>query len=148
MSRLSRAIILAVEAHGEQVDKAGVLFVLHPLRVMDRMRTITPPPGVTNEDLMIAGVLHDTVEDTPLTLARIQEEFGEIVTGIVDGVTRREDEVYQDGFIVRCAENPGAVLVKLADIDDNLSRLDHLPESEQGISKRYHRASAYLIARI
>jgi GTP diphosphokinase / guanosine-3',5'-bis(diphosphate) 3'-diphosphatase len=60
MSTLETAIALAAAAHAGQTDKAGQPYILHPLRVMLCMQT--------NAERMVA-VLHDVVEDTPLTLA-------------------------------------------------------------------------------
>src|SRR5687767_7834956 len=65
MSRLERAIAIAAEAHAGQVDKAGAAYILHPLRVMLRMRTASE---------RIAAVLHDVVEDTPWTLEALAGE--------------------------------------------------------------------------
>ncbi len=56
MSTLERAIVIAVEAHAGQIDKAGSPYVLHPLRVMLNLRTT---------DERIVGVLHDVCEDCP-----------------------------------------------------------------------------------
>lgn len=145
MSNLDRAIKLAVDAHEGQLDKAGLPYILHPLRVMERVRVrveadfvngLVPPAALP--DLLAAAVLHDVVED----------EFGETVGDIVDRVTRRkrDGESYTE-FITRCAELPAAVIVKDADLDDNLSRIASLPEHERSIEKRYKKAKAYLATR-
>jgi len=59
MATLEKAIELAAQAHAGQRDKGGCCYVLHPLRVMMRQQS---------EEAMIVAVLHDTVEDTELTL--------------------------------------------------------------------------------
>lgn len=111
MSTLERAIVIAAEAHAGQTDKAGEPYVLHPLRVMQR---------VEREAARIAAVLHDVVEDTPWTLDGLAAEgFREEVVSAVDALTRREGEIYLD-FCRRAAEDPVARLVKLADLEDNL----------------------------
>lgn len=72
--RLVQAIALAVEAHKNQLDKAGMPYILHPLRVMLAVAEYNPKvmgtPTEYNEDVMIAAILHDVVEDTPVTDAR------------------------------------------------------------------------------
>lgn len=118
---LSRAIVIATEAHAGQVDKGGQPYILHPLRVMLAQRA---------ELARIVAVLHDVVEDCPgWTLARLAEEgfpFG-IVAG-VDSVTRRKDEPY-DVFIARAGDHLLGRQVKVADLIDNLdvSRLGRPP---------------------
>ena len=65
MSSLERAIIIAAEAHTGQVDKAGVSYILHPLRLMLQMKTDVE---------RIVAVLHDVVEDSHWTLALLRAE--------------------------------------------------------------------------
>ena len=65
MASLERAIEIAVTAHRGQVDKSGLPYILHPLRMMHQMHSQTE---------QIAAVLHDTVEDSSLTLEDIENE--------------------------------------------------------------------------
>jgi guanosine-3',5'-bis(diphosphate) 3'-pyrophosphohydrolase len=65
VSTLERAIAIAAEAHAGQLDKADQPYILHPLRVLLR---------VSSESERIAAVLHDVVEDTPVTLALLAAE--------------------------------------------------------------------------
>ena len=65
MSTLERAIAVAARAHEGQYDKGGAAYILHPLRVM--MRVSTP-------EQRIVAVLHDVIEDTPLTLSDLARE--------------------------------------------------------------------------
>ncbi|HMB89661.1 MAG TPA: HD domain-containing protein [Rhodothermales bacterium] len=134
---IERAIALAVEAHQGQRDKAGMPYILHPLRMMLRM--------VTPEDKMVA-VLHDVVEDTAWTLDALRKQgFPEIVIEAVDGLTRRRKESY-DAFIARAARHPLARRVKLADLEDNLDlrRLAKLTADDLERLIRYQRAWHYL----
>ena len=135
---LEAAIQMAVGAHRGQVDKAGEPYVLHALRVMLRVRE----QGYRVE-VQAAAVLHDVVEDTSITLDEVAA-LDPAVAALVDAVSRRTvgetKEGYAD-FVRRAASNPEARAIKLADIHDNLSRLDRLrPEEAEPLAKRYERA--------
>ena len=67
--RLKQAIAVATAAHEGQFRKTGEPYIIHPLAVMKILEEWN-----MDEDTIIAGVLHDTVEDTPLTLAEIEEQ--------------------------------------------------------------------------
>jgi len=110
MSTLERAIAIAAEAHAGQVDKAGAPYILHPIRVMLRL---------SNPEERIAGILHDTVEDSNVTIDSLRNEgFSETVLTAIQSVTKQAGETYED-FILRAAKDPIGKLVKLADLDDN-----------------------------
>lgn len=137
MSTLDRAIVIATAAHGGQVDKAGAPYILHPLRVMLRLRTA---------EERIVGMLHDVVEDSAWTLESLRAEgFSEAVLRGIDAVTRREGESYED-FVLRAGRDPLGRPVKLADLEDNcdLSRLPAPTEQDQARVARYRRAIALL----
>lgn len=134
MSTLEQAIALAVKAHQGQVDKNGMPYILHPLRVMFRLET----------DLeRIVGILHDVVEDTSVTFDELRQMgySAEVITAL-DGVTRREGETYEE-FVTRSQAHPVSRRVKLADLADNmdLRRLTgDLTEKDFERLKRYRRA--------
>lgn len=114
---LEKAIEIAVEAHRGQLDKAGKIYILHPMRVMLRGK---------NETEMIVGILHDVVEDTPVTLEMLRiEGFSEEVIDALACLTKEKGEDYGH-FIDRVLTNPLATQVKLYDIEDNLNR-DRIP---------------------
>ena len=150
MTRLADAIRIANECHDGQLDKAGLPYILHPLRVMERVRQKLQDLGRPyDEDLLIAAVLHDTVEDTPMTFERIGWEFGPRVERIVRNVSRvvePEKELY-DTMIERIAKDPDSALVKDCDLDDNLSRIMQLPPAERDIARRYKKAKAKLVGK-
>ncbi len=130
---LERAVLLAVEAHRGQRDKAGAPYILHPLRMMLRMET---------PHEMMAAVLHDVVEDSGWTLDGLRREgFPEAVLEAVECLTRRRDESYE-AFIERTAQHPLARRVKRADLEDNmdLRRLGPLTERDQDRLARYQQA--------
>lgn len=131
MNLLAHAITLSSSAHEHQLDKSGMPYILHPLRVM----MLAQVSGHT-EALQIAAVLHDIVEDTPTTLRCIEIEFGSQVVKVVDALTHRHDESgislesYKE-YIVRCCENPMARIIKGYDIQDNMD------------PRRYHKDAPY-----
>jgi len=135
---LEDAIALACRAHRGQVDKAGKPYILHPLRVMLRLE---------DPAAQIVAVLHDVVEDTPVTLADLRAEgySGEICDA-VDCLTRRPGEAYE-AFISRAAANPLSRRVKLADLEDNMDprrRIDGEREALRQVC--YGEARARLLA--
>jgi (p)ppGpp synthase/HD superfamily hydrolase len=137
MEKLAEAILLATQAHAGQFDKVGMPYILHPFRVMQRLVN-----EGADEEMLIAAILHDTVEDTNVTLNEIVSQFGEEVERLVDAVTRR-DETYME-FIARVkASGSKAIALKLADIADNTDprrpRIDHLAE-------RYSKAKELLLS--
>lgn len=115
---LEKAIILAARAHAGQVDKGGEPYILHPLRVMLAQES---------EVARICAVLHDVLEDTPVTREDLlREGFSlEIVTAL-EALSKRPGEDYEL-FIDRILGNELACRVKAADIRDNMN-LDRLAE--------------------
>ena len=114
MNPLELAIEIAVAAHKGQTDKAGLPYILHPLRIMMRM-----PDQATK----IVAMLHDVVEDTSVTLADLESEgFSSAILKAVDCMTHRSEDNY-DAYIQRLAGNPIARLVKLGDLEDNMNIL-------------------------
>jgi (p)ppGpp synthase/HD superfamily hydrolase len=137
MSTLERAIEIAAQAHAGQKDKVGQPYILHCMRVM--MKLAKP------NDRM-AAALHDVVEDTPWTLAKLRQEgFPAQVVNAVDALTHREGEKY-DTYIKRLGTNAIARRVKLSDLSDNMSHTRQIQQSDRTaeILKRYDKAVKYL----
>jgi (p)ppGpp synthase/HD superfamily hydrolase len=137
MATLEQAIALAVQAHTGQQDKAGRPYILHPLRVM---------LAQTTDAEMIAAVLHDVVEDTPVTLEDLQAAgFSAEVLAAVESVTHREDETYE-AYLERCRANPIGLRVKLADLHDNMDirRIQTLSQRDMARLERYLQAWHFL----
>jgi (p)ppGpp synthase/HD superfamily hydrolase len=108
---LEDALQLALTAHRGQQDKAGQPYILHPLRLMQRM---------TTDETRIIALLHDVVEDTPITLDDLRNRgYAENVVSAIDALTRRPQEDYVD-YVRRAKTHPLARLVKQADLEDNL----------------------------
>ena len=139
MADLERALAIALEAHRGQKDRHGAPYILHPLRVMCRMRT---------DPQRIVAVLHDVVEDSDWTLDQLRREgFSEEIVHAVDCLTKRPGEPY-DETIRRAASHPLARAVKLADLEDNmdLNRINDLTERDLERLRRYKAAKAQLEA--
>lgn len=76
---LDRAIIFAVKAHaGTERRGKGFPYIVHPMEAMEIVATMTP-----DQELLAAAALHDTVEDTDVTVDQIREEFGERIASLV-----------------------------------------------------------------
>ncbi|MBW2145562.1 MAG: GTP pyrophosphokinase [Deltaproteobacteria bacterium] len=131
MATLDKAVLLAVQAHTGQKDKAGAPYILHPLRIMLQMRTETE---------MMAAVLHDVIEETDWTLDALRkEDFPEEVLIAIDCLSRKDGETYEE-FIERVKHLPLAQRVKLADLKDNMNirRLSNLTAKDMERLKKYH----------
>lgn len=145
LTRVRAAIELAARAHRDGLDLSGEeLYIMHPLRVMARVETMAGESSYLRanlEDAMVAAVLHDTVEDTSVTLDTIEAKFGPEVATMVDALSRRAGETYRD-FLARTRAHPIARFIKIADINDNLSR--PLIPGIGTLRKRYTKALAFL----
>lgn len=129
-NQLETAIAIAVEAHRGQVDKAGMPYILHSLRVMGSMDSL---------DEKIVAVLHDVVEDTNISFDNLLDKG--IESRLVHSLrllTHSKDIPYED-YIKNIAINLIARNVKLADLKDN-SNLDRLKEKTE---KDYERLEKY-----
>lgn len=130
---LEKAILIAVNAHQGQVDKAGKPYILHPLRLMFSRE---------DETERICAVLHDVIEDTDISIDYIRNEgFSEEILAALDALTKRSKESY-DEFIGRILKNKTACHVKLADLRDNmdLSRIENPTEKDYERLKKYRKA--------
>lgn len=140
MSTLERAIEMAARAHANQVDKAGQPYILHPLRLMLAVRT---------PHERMAAVLHDVVEDTPLTFEDLAREgFPPEVIAAVRALTKHKGES-RIAAAQRAVQDPIARVVKLADVTDNmdLSRIPEPTEKDFARLREYEQVRAILLAR-
>ena len=111
MSTIEKAVEIAAKNHAGDKDKGGSPYLLHPLRLMFAVKTPFE---------MMAAVLHDVVEDTPVTLEYLESEgFHPDVVMAVEALTKRAGESRIDAA-TRAAKNPIARIVKLADVTDNM----------------------------
>lgn len=138
MNPIERAILILLHAHRGQVDKAGEPYVLHPLRVMQRVKS---------QEARLVALLHDVLEESDVSLDSLRREgFPEAVLQAVECLTRRKGEAYP-AYIERVRKNPLAVEVKVADLEDNLvvTRLPSMGEKDLARVKRYHNALRMLL---
>ncbi len=120
------ALALAVNAHAAQTDNQGEPYILHVIRVM-----LAVP-----QHLRPAALLHDVVEDTPITLAYLRwAGFSPVTVHLVDLLSRPEGMEYGD-YIRRLSSDDNAVVIKVADMSDNYQRGEAFPS----LRNRYKRA--------
>jgi guanosine-3',5'-bis(diphosphate) 3'-pyrophosphohydrolase len=136
VTSISRAYEVASHAHSEQWRKSGERYINHPLNVA----RIIADLGL-DDITVIAALLHDAVEDTPLTLADVEREFGGEVAAIVDGVTKlerirfdsREEQqaATMRKMLVAMAKDLRVLLIKLADRLHNMRTIAGFPSDKQ-----------------
>lgn len=138
MSTIEKAIEIAAREHAGDTDKAGTPYIFHPLRLMF---TVTTPFE------KMAAVLHDVVEDTPISLDDLRNEgFHPDVICAIDALTKRPGESRLDAAS-RAASNPIARQVKLADVTDNmdLGRIAEPTDKDFQRLKEYAKVKKLLI---
>ena len=123
---LDRAIVFAVKAHaGTERRGKGFPYIVHPMEAMEIVATMTP-----DQELLAAAALHDTVEDTDVTMEQIRAEFGERVASLVEAESdvqvegvREEDSWHQrkQAAIDRLARAPREA--KMVALGDKLSNM-------------------------
>jgi (p)ppGpp synthase/HD superfamily hydrolase len=139
MTLLDNALALAVKIHTGQTDKADRPYILHPLTLMMQM---------DSDDERITAVLHDTIEDSGLTLEQLQQQLNlpDHIAEALDLLTHDKASLTYDKYIERLRPNPLARKVKLADLRHNMDplRLEQFGKKEQERMAQYHRAWRYL----
>lgn len=138
-----KAFQLAVEYHDGQMDKAGVPYIAHLIRVA--LRAAMNGQSKTEINILLSmGLLHDILEDTKMT----PEKLAKLIQNetVMDGVmllTRVKGQIYFD-YIDQLAYNRYATIVKLADLDDHLETC-HNFELPDSLKNRYLTAKAQLL---
>jgi GTP pyrophosphokinase len=133
---LRRAFDFSAKAHAGQVRHSGEPFLQHPLNVAEIVAFLK-----LDVPSIVAGLLHDTVEDTSATIQEIEENFGKEVARLVDGLTKiskiefksHEDKQAENfrKMVLSMAEDLRVVLIKLSDRLHNMRTLGALPEHKQ-----------------
>ena len=105
----NKALRIAYAAHHGQRDKCGSPYIFHPIHLAEQME---------DEISCCAALLHDTVEDTDITLEQLAREFPQEVIAVLRLLTHEEGTNYFD-YVRAIKANPIAVKVKLADLAHN-----------------------------
>lgn len=136
---LHEAIVFATRAHKGQLRKGTDLdYISHPLEVLQILTEMQAPLEV-----LIAGILHDTIEDTPVTLAEITEHFGEKTAALVAAHSEDKSKSWKERkqqTIIKTTEAPLQVkLMVAADKISNLRSMAHdYQEAGDHLWKRFH----------
>ena len=115
---IERAFIVAEKAHQGQFRKSGEDYITHPVAVTHILAEL----GL-NEVSLVASLLHDTVEDTPYSLAQLRDDFGDEVANLVDGVTKLDKLTYGPTaeaetvrkMVIAMSRDIRVLVIKLAD---------------------------------
>jgi GTP pyrophosphokinase len=136
VATLERAYLVAERAHRGQSRISGEPYITHPVAVAALLADLH-----LDGDALAAALLHDVVEDTPLALDQIREEFGDTVAKLVSGVTKlgriklhSQAQVQAENIrkmLIAMAEDLRVVLIKLADRMHNMRTISALPEERQ-----------------
>lgn len=131
-----RAFEWCVNAHEGQLRSSGEAYYYHPFHVCEIIISL----GMDSQSIA-AALLHDVVEDTPITLEEIEENFGQEVALIVDGVTKigriffstKEQQQAESlrKMLVAMAKDIRVIVIKLADRLHNMRTLDAMPEQKR-----------------
>ena len=138
---VKKAYEYSLKVHSGQSRASGEPYLVHPLEVACVLAEMKMDPVA-----IAAGLLHDSVEDTSVTIVDIRKEFGEQVAHIVEGVTKisqidfssREEQQAENlrKMMLAMVDDIRVVLIKLADRLHNMRTLEHLPpERQQKIAK-------------
>lgn len=138
ISRFKKACTFAQKAHQNQKRHSGEDYIIHPFNVAYILIQLN-----VDEDTLIAGVLHDVIEDCEITYEEIASEFSQTVAEIVLGLTKiskikikNTTENQVENFrkmIVAMAKNFRVIIIKLVDRLHNMMTLEHMREEKQKI---------------
>ncbi|PKM07473.1 MAG: bifunctional GTP diphosphokinase/guanosine-3',5'-bis(diphosphate) 3'-diphosphatase [Gammaproteobacteria bacterium HGW-Gammaproteobacteria-4] len=129
IGKVARAYAIAASAHSGQTRKSGEDYITHPVAVASILAELR-----LDQETLCAAILHDALEDTPLSRAEIADAFGESVAELVDGVTKLDQlrfssrqEAAAESFrkmLLAMARDLRVILIKLADRLHNMRTLD------------------------
>jgi (p)ppGpp synthase/HD superfamily hydrolase len=141
---IKEALLFAKKAHQEQYRKSGEPYIIHPILVAVIVKLIGG-----DDEMVISALLHDTVEDTDVTIEDIENKFGKNIKSIVDGLTKiteiREEELLSSSsnkklissaltfrkMLISSIEDVRVLVIKLCDRVHNMLTLDALSKQKQ-----------------
>jgi len=133
---LKKAYAFSSEAHGDQTRIEGSPYIAHPLAVASILADMN-----MDTTTIAAGLLHDTIEDTPVTVKDIKSRFGNDVAFLVNALTKlskmefmTKEEAQAENFrkmLLAMAEDVRVILIKFADRLHNMKTLEHLPDEKR-----------------
>lgn len=140
MEQIDKAYRLAAEAHKAQMRYSGQPYIIHPIAVAEILLGL----GMDSPAIE-AAFLHDTVEDTDVTLSDLQKEFGEKVANLVNGVTKlgrvplstKEEQQAENirKMLLAMSRDPRVIIIKLADRLHNMRTLNFMaPQKRRDIA--------------
>ncbi len=136
INNVNDAIEFLKRAHKDQVDKSGKPYWEHPVRVMKRL------PKEATYDVVIAALLHDVLEDTDYTKDDLKEMgISQNAINMIKLVSRDKNKTYSE-FIksIASSKNKGAIMIKIADNEDNLDPSRILPKEYGDLKDRYRKS--------
>ncbi len=135
-STIIKAYEIAYNLHSSQVRKSGEPFIIHPVAVSKILANF----GVDNETI-VAGLLHDAVEDTSYTRENLIEDFDEKIASLVDGVTKLGNISYDSTEAIQAenfrkmflamSKDIRVLVIKLADRLHNMRTLEYMPKDKR-----------------
>jgi len=142
ISMIEKAYKIAFDAHKDQTRKSGEPYIIHPLCVAIILADLE-----LDKETIVAGLLHDVVEDTIMTDAEIRKVFGDDVALLVDGVTKLQQlqmpnnsgpadklDIQAENLrkmFLAMAKDIRVIMIKLADRLHNMRTLEHMPPEKQ-----------------
>jgi len=132
------AFDLCLEVHAGQLRKSGDPYVTHPIAVALMLAKMQAGP-----DVLAAALLHDALEDTPLTLKKVEEQFSPAAAALIDGLTKLDDEAIRQHptldeeieslrkMVLLMQEDVRIMVIKLADRLHNMQTVAFLPPERQ-----------------
>lgn len=132
--QLARMLAVATQAHANQFDRAGLPYILHPIKVMQLLKT-------DDEELQCIALGHDLIEDTGMTPLDLEDlGFSKRVVEGIWALTRSPNQL-QSLYQLQVMANPDAVRVKLCDLQHNmdLTRLTKMTDRDVERTAEYAR---------
>jgi len=137
LKRIREAYDYGLSRHEGQLRKfSGLPYFIHPIRVALIVRD-------HDDDIIIASLLHDVVEDTNATIADIESRFGLKVASLVKGMTKTDDTTIFEAIDSVIDQYPEIVMIKIADRIDNLS--DNFDKLADSTKQRYKEETPMII---